>query len=1076
MKYPRCESCGQMLLPENLYNQNGIDHCKCGYPVPKDAFKSIGSEPVNDESSSGNGATIQDSVIKNEGKFIGRDNINKTKSNSSDRVNSGDGATFQDTVAKIGGDFIGRDNIHIKDNINVTLNIGDIYVTGNTSGASISTKFKSRKKLGDSELESDSSERIFLKLKSDFENPELLYEGSKSFIIKATEKKASRLVVLKISKKRMRDLDEYFINAWKDSIERINQSPYIVRIFRLIGNIVVLEYMEKGSLQNNIPNDGYEDLSEAFQIMKECALGVQEIHKLGVVHLDIKPSNILLNSKGEAKLADFGISREIMLENNVDIFKYLNIDILPDDEETKRSFDIYRLGLSFVSLMTGNLSPNSVTWEEIKSKLIDRAISETVVALIQRMISKESQTRPKIEDVVSILNSQLNLISPSTVKKPKLDKDYDESGVVFQSFVDIRISEWNDLKPQLTSLPNWSQNLITQINNDFSSEIHNWASRYLTQDGHIPNWLKENNSKGSWITNFFKTADRQLCYEWIISGLLNDDPEWFVELILSRNADIARVFLLHGNINDYFFDPERGYVLMKDFFQREFNNKACFYSLSQGIKGKKAIEENENSEEISASHDELWIQVKKDFECLDKEFRSNSNYILIINYIDKLFPQNIADLEREFLVEMILRWAVDTDIPTGNSVILTTTNYEGLHPDLKSRINKIHSIEVKRPEIKSRLKYLLAKSFSTQGNARGAGRTRNFVGRIRFSTSFGQSNIQGLRSFAHMTAGLNCMGIEDMILRAIRENGGLIESSQVSRHKRNLISGESAGLLEIIEPRYSFKDVGGLEKILVRLKEICSVLRSSDPKLTSIIPMGILFLGPPGTGKTLVAESLAGESGLTFVKLGNFRDMYVGQSEKNMSLALQLLKSLSPVVVFIDEIDQAIMQREEGSESGPEKRIFAKLLEFMSDTALRGQVLWIGASNIPSKLDDALKRAGRFDLKLPFFLPEQKERENILKIKLNSQSLNFPVKVSDQELHEIGRETEGYSGAELQVLISEAVRFAVGENRQQEVDKIQLTKSHFEKAIQNYDPSESIKKYKKIQTDIIKDIPFKDLL
>jgi len=129
-------------------------------------------------------------------------------------------------------------------------------------------------------------------------------------------------------------------------------------------------------------------------------------------------------------------------------------------------------------------------------------------------------------------------------------------------------------------------------------------------------------------------------------------------------------------------------------------------------------------------------------------------------------------------------------------------------------------------------------------------------------------------------------------------------------------------------------------------------------------------------------------------------------------------------VVFVDEIYQNVSRSSNSGESGPEKRLFARLLEFMSDSEMRGQVLWIGAGNEPKSLDDAFKRAGRFDLKLPFFLPEPPERRSILDIKINGGSGAIPNHIGDDDLTRIAAQTDGFSGAELEVLVNEGLRLA----------------------------------------------------
>jgi SpoVK/Ycf46/Vps4 family AAA+-type ATPase len=190
--------------------------------------------------------------------------------------------------------------------------------------------------------------------------------------------------------------------------------------------------------------------------------------------------------------------------------------------------------------------------------------------------------------------------------------------------------------------------------------------------------------------------------------------------------------------------------------------------------------------------------------------------------------------------------------------------------------------------------------------------------------------------------------------------------------------------------------------------------------------MGILFLGPPGTGKTVVAKALANETHWNYAEMGDIREKWVGQSERNLSKVLSLIESLEPVIVFIDEIDQAEGSRGEAGDSGVSRRIFAKLLSFMSDTRLRGEVLWVGASNRPDLLDAALRRPGRFDDKLIFLPPDEAGRADILRVMFEHK-----LEISHQitSFAAAAQMTDGLTGAELEVIANRSRRFAARNQR-----------------------------------------------
>lgn len=208
----------------------------------------------------------------------------------------------------------------------------------------------------------------------------------------------------------------------------------------------------------------------------------------------------------------------------------------------------------------------------------------------------------------------------------------------------------------------------------------------------------------------------------------------------------------------------------------------------------------------------------------------------------------------------------------------------------------------------------------------------------------------------------------------------IIRLTDIKRHKRRAISEQSNGLLEIIDVERGFDAIGGMEVVKDYLRALSRrILASSvDGRYHHLIPRGLILAGPPGTGKTIIAEALALESNLNMVKLRNVREGLVGQSERNLTRAFDVIKALSPILVFVDEIDQAFGNRGLGqsSDGGTSERIFGQILEFLGDDRNRGNIIWVAATNRPDVLDAALLR--RFDRIIPCLLPTPEEQGLIL--------------------------------------------------------------------------------------------------
>ncbi|MDP6934135.1 MAG: ATP-binding protein, partial [Myxococcota bacterium] len=175
-----------------------------------------------------------------------------------------------------------------------------------------------------------------------------------------------------------------------------------------------------------------------------------------------------------------------------------------------------------------------------------------------------------------------------------------------------------------------------------------------------------------------------------------------------------------------------------------------------------------------------------------------------------------------------------------------------------------------------------------------------------------------------------------------------------------------------------------------------------------------------------LAEAFAAESGLTCLKLKNFREKWVGSTEGNLEKILRVVEGLGHVLLVIDEADRSMGSGSEG-DGGTNSRVIARLKEFLSDTRHRGRVVTLMMTNRPDKLDTDLKRPGRFDLKIPFFFPETTEqRQDILEalVRKNRLQLN-----DDVDLQGVASATAGRSGAELEAVLLAASSIAGREDR-----------------------------------------------
>jgi AAA+ superfamily predicted ATPase len=292
---------------------------------------------------------------------------------------------------------------------------------------------------------------------------------------------------------------------------------------------------------------------------------------------------------------------------------------------------------------------------------------------------------------------------------------------------------------------------------------------------------------------------------------------------------------------------------------------------------------------------------------------------------------------------------------------------------------------------------------------------------------------------ATITAGLSLLQIR-ALMRGARLTNRPITYKEVGRRKKVIIEQECHGLVEFVETKHDFTHVGGMERVK---RDLLRVAKAVQDGRKNRVPMGMIFVGPMGTGKTFVANAFARESGLTVLKFKNFREKWVGSTEGNLEKILDLVEALGYVLLIIDEADRSLASGD--SDGGTSSRVIARLKEFMSDTSHRGRVVILMMTNRPDKLDVDLKRPGRFDLKIPFFFPEAgSERKLIFEALIRKNELSV---ADDVDLENAVQETEGYSGAELELVLMAAA------NRAGEQDRDTITQEDLDHAAADVIPS-----------------------
>jgi transitional endoplasmic reticulum ATPase len=263
-------------------------------------------------------------------------------------------------------------------------------------------------------------------------------------------------------------------------------------------------------------------------------------------------------------------------------------------------------------------------------------------------------------------------------------------------------------------------------------------------------------------------------------------------------------------------------------------------------------------------------------------------------------------------------------------------------------------------------------------------------------------------------------------------------------------------------PAVSYEDIGGLERELGRVREMVEMplkFPQVFERLGILAPKGVLLYGPPGTGKTLLARAVASESRVHFIHLNGPEIMrkFYGESEARLREVFEEAARRAPAILFIDEIDAVAPKRAEVS-GEVEKRVVAQLLSLMDGFVARGQVIVIGATNIPEVLDPALRRPGRFDREIEIGVPNSQARLQILKIHTRAMPL-----ANDVDLREIAEHSHGFVGADLEALCQEVGMIALrnflstrpleSEGALADLAELQVTRDDFLVGLKEVEPS-----------------------
>merc|ERR1719503_173351 len=414
--------------------------------------------------------------------------------------------------------------------------------------------------------------------------------------------------------------------------------------------------------------------------------------------------------------------------------------------------------------------------------------------------------------------------------------------------------------------------------------------------------------------------------------------------------------------------------------------------------------------------------LRKAFE----EAEKNAPAIIFIDEIDSIAPKRDktnGEVERRIVSQMLT--LMDGMKGRSQTVVIGATNRPNTIDAALRRFGRFdRELDIGVPDDNGRLEILRihTKNMKISNDVKLeeiAANTHGFVG----------ADLAQLCTEAALTCIREKMDLIDLDEETI--DAEILDSMAVTQEHFTSAMGQCnpSSLREtVVEvPNIKWDDIGGLEKTKRELQEMILYPIEHPEKFEKFgmqPSRGVLFYGPPGCGKTMLAKAVATECSANFVSIKGpeLLTMWFGESEANVREVFDKARAAAPCVLFFDELDSIGTARgsSQGDAGGAGDRVMNQLLTEIDGVGAKKNVFFIGATNRPELLDEALLRPGRLDQLIYIPLPDLPARQGILEATLKKAPVAPNVPISF-----ISQKTEGFSGADLAEFCQRAAKAAI---------------------------------------------------
>ncbi len=533
-------------------------------------------------------------------------------------------------------------------------------------------------------------------------------------------------------------------------------------------------------------------------------------------------------------------------------------------------------------------------------------------------------------------------------------------------------------------------------------------------------------------------------------------PGWASELANLYFAANTCLFVIHGNVNDLVYcksEDKDGKSVDRFCGLTNFLSEQVFgswdvvtsYDMGRGIQAQAGPDADRHRDMMATLSKNIgsptqWTRSPDDAlenfnrmiqrNLLEDDAKERKRMAFLFPYAQFMVPAgdqaSVARSQASRLVRF-LSWAQNPYIKRVNISFCLIA--ETLTEVNKRLVEDAHvaTIEVPLPDEKTRRLFIETNYDLESDSAKSS------------EKSDGDGEAMSVDAVTQISNGLNLVNLNTAMSRS-KLTGKGVDINAFRKLKKGLIERQCHDLVTFLEPGHTLDMVVGHDAAKDRLRLDARWI--VEGRLDAA-PMGYLICGPVGTGKTFISECYAGSIGIPCLVLKNFRSKYVGETEGNLEKVLNVLRSLGPVMVIIDEADAALGNREGGGDSGTSSRVFSMIASQMGNTRYRGKIIWMLLTSRPERLPIDLKRQGRAEVHIPLFYPKSEEE---IRSMFAVMCRKNKVKLADNAIPDVSPDRE-LSGADIESVVLNAKREMMADDRDE------LTAQDLEMSLESFIPS-----------------------